>query len=69
MDGSVDFRRKADACRRLAVTEDKAERKALWLNRAEEWERCAIDAETQQRSIEKSPAQVRKSEKTLAGAL
>jgi len=51
MDGSVDFRRKADACRRLAVTEDKAERKALWLNRAEEWERCAIDAETQQRSI------------------
>jgi hypothetical protein len=47
-DSVADLRRKAGACRQLAAMEDSAERKALWLNRAEEWERCAIEAEKPQ---------------------
>jgi hypothetical protein len=50
MEDSVEFRRKAEACRQLAAVQDSPERKALWLTRAEEWERCAIEAEMQQRA-------------------
>jgi len=44
MDESALLHLKAEACRRLADIEDDLERKALWLNRAEEWEQHATKA-------------------------
>jgi hypothetical protein len=37
--------RKAGACRQLADMDQSAERKALWLKRAEHWEEVATKAE------------------------
>ena len=39
------FRQKAQACRRLAVTAENVMREALWLDRADHWERLAKEAE------------------------
>jgi hypothetical protein len=39
------LRRKAEACRRLADMDQSADRKTLWLKRADQWERLAIEAE------------------------
>jgi hypothetical protein len=36
-----EYRRKAEACRRLADLSPEAERKAHWLEQAEEWDRLA----------------------------
>lgn len=44
-DRSTELRQKAEECRRLADIGESAERKALWLTRADEWERLAIEAE------------------------
>jgi hypothetical protein len=40
-----ELRQKAEACRRLADISESAERKALWLKRADEWEKLAIEAD------------------------
>jgi hypothetical protein len=39
-----EYRRKAEACRRLADLSLEAERKALWIEQAGEWDRRAITA-------------------------
>ena len=39
------LRQKAEACRLLAEMEQSAERKALWLKRADHWELLATKAE------------------------
>jgi hypothetical protein len=44
-DHSTELRQKAEACRRLADISESAERKALWLKRADEWEKLAIAAQ------------------------
>lgn len=44
LDDPAEWRRKADACRTLAKLSDTAERKALWLGRAEYWEELALNA-------------------------
>jgi hypothetical protein len=49
-DDPAELRRKAEACRRLADMSEAAERKALWLQRADEWEQRARKAEKQPRS-------------------
>jgi hypothetical protein len=41
------LRLKAEACRRLADMFEEAERKALWIERAGQWEQLAIKAEKQ----------------------
>ena len=41
----IALRRKAEACRQLADVDQSAERKALWLKRADQWEQLAIEAE------------------------
>ena len=38
------LRFRADACRAVAETSDSAERKALWLERARQWEELALKA-------------------------
>jgi hypothetical protein len=43
-DNSNEFARKAEACRRLADLADDDHRKALWIERATEWERMAVVA-------------------------
>ena len=44
---SEEFRRKAEACRRLADTAEDQYRRALWIERAAEWERLAAKATKQ----------------------
>jgi hypothetical protein len=44
-DDAFALRRKAEACRQLADMDQSAERKALWLKRAEYWEQLATKAE------------------------
>jgi len=39
------LRRKAEACRQLADMDQGADRKTLWLKRADQWEQLAIEAE------------------------
>lgn len=39
------LRLRAEACRRLADTSENAERKELWLDRANHWEQLALKAE------------------------
>jgi len=41
----IALRRKTEACRQLADVDQSAERKALWLKRADQWEQLAIEAE------------------------
>jgi hypothetical protein len=41
----IALRRKAEACRLLAEMEQSAERKTLWLKRADQWEQLAIETE------------------------
>jgi hypothetical protein len=43
------LRLKAEACRRLADLSEDSERKTLWLKRADDWEKLAIEATTQRR--------------------
>jgi hypothetical protein len=40
----LEFRRKAEVCRSLAVTAETAERRDLWLARAAEWDAMASEA-------------------------
>jgi hypothetical protein len=47
VEDSIALRRKAEACRQLADLDQTGERKALWLKRADDWERLAIKAEKQ----------------------
>jgi hypothetical protein len=44
-DDAFALHRKAEACRLLAEMKQSAERKALWLKRAEYWEQLATKAE------------------------
>jgi hypothetical protein len=46
-DDPAQLRLKAEACRRLAAMFEEAERKALWIERADQWERLAVQAEKQ----------------------
>ena len=46
-DNSAELRLKAEACRKLAGMFEEPERKALWIERASDWEQLAIDAEKQ----------------------
>lgn len=48
---SSEYRRKAEACRRLADLSPEAARKMYWIERAEEWERWAAKAAKQERSV------------------
>jgi hypothetical protein len=43
------LRRKAEACRRLADMSEDADRKAMWLERADYWEQLALKAPKQPR--------------------
>jgi hypothetical protein len=45
MDEVGELRRKAETCRRLADIEASDEDKMLWLERAADWERLAIEAD------------------------
>jgi len=45
LEDSIALRRKAEAWRQLADMDQSAERKALWLKRADDWEQLAIKAE------------------------
>lgn len=38
----AELRKKADGCRVLAATSNSAERKTLWLARADQWEELAL---------------------------
>jgi len=44
-DGPIQFRLKAEACRRLADVAENVVRNALWLDRADYWEQLAKAAE------------------------
>jgi hypothetical protein len=44
-DEPAQLRLKAEACRQLADTSEEAKRKALWIERAEHWEKLAKEAE------------------------
>jgi hypothetical protein len=44
-DELAQLRLKAEACRQLADTSEEAKRKALWIERAEHWEKLAKEAE------------------------
>jgi hypothetical protein len=46
-DDPAELRLKAEACRRLAGMFEEPERKALWIERAGQWEQLAIKAEKQ----------------------
>jgi hypothetical protein len=48
---SAEYRRKAEACRRLADLSPETERKAYWIEQAAEWERRAAKAAKRERSI------------------
>jgi hypothetical protein len=48
---SAEYRRKAEACRRLADLSPEAERKAHWMEQATEWEQRAAKAAKRSRSI------------------
>lgn len=49
-DEAAQLRLKAEACRRLAdISNDRTERRALWLKRAGDWEQLASKAEKQLR--------------------
>lgn len=49
-DDLAQLRLKAEACRRLADLAEDAERKALWLKRADDWEQLATKAAKPPRS-------------------
>jgi hypothetical protein len=42
LDDHAEWCRKADSCRTLAKLSDTAERKALWLARADHWQELAL---------------------------
>jgi hypothetical protein len=44
-DEADDFRRKAEACRRLAAIEPSEDETSYWLRRADEWQKLAAEAE------------------------
>ncbi len=44
-DEPTQLRLKAEGCRQLAATSEDAKRKALWLERADHWEKLATEAE------------------------
>jgi hypothetical protein len=48
---SAEYRRKAEACRRLADLSPETARKAYWIEQAGEWEQRAAKAAKRQRSI------------------
>jgi hypothetical protein len=51
LDEPAQLRLKAEACRRLAdISDDRTERKALWLKRADDWEELARKAEKRRRT-------------------
>jgi hypothetical protein len=47
---SEEYKRKAEVCRRLADIAEDQYRRALWIERAAEWERLAEKATNQQRA-------------------
>jgi len=51
-----EYRRKAEACRRLADIFPETERKARWIQQANEWERLAADALKQSRRKQRTEA-------------
>jgi hypothetical protein len=48
-DDPVQLRMKAEACRGLAVMFEDADRKALWNERADHWDKLAVEAAKQLR--------------------
>jgi hypothetical protein len=44
LDDLAQLRQKAEACRRLADIAEDAQRKALWIERADHWEQLAAKA-------------------------
>ena len=51
MDEVSELRLKAEACRRLAEIEASDEDRTLWLQRAEDWERLAAQADKRAKAI------------------
>jgi hypothetical protein len=51
MDQAAELRLKAEACRRLAEIEASDEEKTLWLERAAEWEKLAIQVDKRARVV------------------
>jgi hypothetical protein len=49
LDDPTQLHLKAEACRLLADTSEDAQRKALWIERADHWEQLAATAASQQR--------------------
>ena len=56
MDEAGEFRRKAEAFRRLAAIEASDEDKTLWLQRAADWERLVIQADKRAHASERPRA-------------
>ena len=46
-----EYRRKAEACRRLADISPETERKVRWLRQANEWDRLAAEAAKQSAKV------------------
>ena len=46
-----EYRRKAEACRRLADLSPEAERKMRWIDQATDWDRLAAEAAKQSAKI------------------
>jgi hypothetical protein len=51
---AAEYRRKAEACRRLADLSPEAERKAHWIEQAAEWERMLVNVVEQCEAFEAS---------------
>jgi hypothetical protein len=51
-----EYRRKAEACRRLADISPEPNRKAHWIQQATDWERLAADALKQSRRKQRTEA-------------
>jgi len=56
---------RAEACRRLADTSENAERKELWLDRANHWEQLALKAEKRDPAVMSDDKNINLSEGSL----
>lgn len=57
---------RAEACRRLADTSENAERKELWLDRANHWKKLALKAEKRDPAVMSDDKNINLSEGSLS---
>jgi hypothetical protein len=60
------FRRRADECRRLAITARNAREKAFWLGLVERWQ--ALESQKAQQALRYKPRPPRRRQSVLASA-